>query len=1519
MAARFAVIVGASGSGKSSLARAGVAAFLTRHSFEDNVREWRTVVFIPGLAGGDLCTSVLRAIAEQLPELRSSATALDDIASGLLKEPELTVKLSVMSAFTRAAEHGSGAIKVLLLLDQMEELWTDRRYGDKDRDQFLEAMEALARSGHISVLATLRSDFYPQAQRNPTFLRLKGERGHFDLLPPGAAALQRLITEPARLAGLRFECDERTGKTLDEVILQDASHDPSALPLLQYALTELYLQRDESTRTLTFATYEKLGGVEGALGRRAADTFNGLFDAARMALPEILPLLVTIDVVGEQTPVRRRALLTELTGTPARQLLTESLIAARFLTTDHQDDGGIASLAHEALLRRWKHLATWVAANSEYLRLRARVEQNQQRWEQQSRDSSLLLPPGLPLEEGRQLLTAAPALLSRETDSYIRSSMTHHDLEQSRTRQRRRIILVTMSFLTVLALTGGVVAWVKQREAVQQRNFAIANEEKAKKNEARAITGEQVAEREKNEKSKLADQEKAARLAADTNARKALSEAERADAAAKRTAQANERNRILLHRASMADFASGRYILQEDFDARQDGRYAVGIGGAPKWHEAAAYFVRALELENKNWLAAVWLHNVLQNHSDEKRERAVHILQEGNRGVIVSASFNFDGTKVVTTSSLGNAGIWDASTGQPIGESLRHDNEITTATFNADGTKVVTAGNGFCPQIWDAATGQPIGEPLAYDTYVGCAEFSPDGTKVVTASADDTARIWDVATGQPIGELLRHEEEVNTASFSPDGTKVVTASLDQTARIWDVATGQPIGEPLCHDAGVGCAEFSPDGTKVVTASADDTARIWDAATGQQIGEPLRHEAPVACAKFSPDGTLVVTASADKTARIWDAATGRSRTMPLRHQSGITDASFSPDGSKIVTASFDSTAQIWNTNTGKPIGDPMRIEGVGYSADFSPDGFKVVISSSGTAQIWNVLIRQPLGEPLRHGDDVDSAEFSPDGTMIVTASDKTAQIWDAATGQRLGEPLRHEEFVTNAGFSPDGAKIATVTWDNTAQIWDSSTGQPLSEPLRQEFQIDIQIDTMESGSDGSKINIRKTREIRLDKTATVWDRTAVQSRKEALQHNGDVNSASLSPDGRRIVTASDDKTAQIWNAATGLPIGEPLRHESPVNDAGFSADGSRVITASDDKTAQVWNATTGRPIGEPLRHEGPVKVASFSPDGTKLVSICSYDVYSSVQVWDPATGLPIREPNLHPYDGDLTATFSPDSSKLATTSRFFLRVCDVATGQPLGEPLLHTASIHRASFSPDGSRVVTSCSDGTARVWELPTPAEYQEIAAVTPAVLDWARALAGHEFNDDGELQIIPLPERQAALATPELPPGPWTELEQWLKSSGVNRRLSPGSTRTLREIAERERDFGTRASLDSAWRYDSTVPLTLLLAAELLEKENEALPEDLRDLSISDRLAFFRRYDLDRLPQDAGLWVRAAQILYKHPAARVGVGPASATALDEALKAARKSVKLAPELPAAKETLNQIESDSEKSGRKLD
>ena len=187
-----------------------------------------------------------------------------------------------------------------------------------------------------------------------------------------------------------------------------------------------------------------------------------------------------------------------------------------------------------------------------------------------------------------------------------------------------------------------------------------------------------------------------------------------------------------------------------------------------------------------------------------------------------------------------------------------HTDHVVSASFSPDGKYIVSASDDNTVRIWDAKTGQQVGNPLVgHTSFVYSASFSPDGRYIVSASTDNTVRIWDAKTGQLVGNpLVGHTSYVRSASFSPDGKYIVSASSDNAVRIWDAKTGQLVGSPLVgHTSYVRSASFSPDGKYIVSASLDNTVRIWDAKTGQQVGNPLvGHTFPVNSASFSPEGT-----------------------------------------------------------------------------------------------------------------------------------------------------------------------------------------------------------------------------------------------------------------------------------------------------------------------------------------------------------------------------------------------------------------------------------------------------------------------------------------------------------------------------------------------------------------------------------------------------------------------------------------------------------------------------------------
>ncbi|MGK0187511.1 MAG: WD40 repeat protein/tetratricopeptide (TPR) repeat protein [Verrucomicrobiales bacterium] len=888
----FVIIVGASGSGKSSLARAGVAATLIQRSFDDGVKEWRAAVFLPSLAEGDLFIGLVRCLASALPELRAGPGGIDRLARILEDGNHEAASILLDGAFQSAETKLGGPLRLVLVLDQMEELWTgsDRGITAELRERFLEAVEAIACGGRMSVLATLRSDFYSQAQFSEAFLRMKGERGHFDLTPPGPAALQELIVQPAHRAGLRFERDERTGRTLDQRILEDASRDPSALPLLQFALAELHERRDETQRLLTFAAYKALGkdaegnGVEGALGQRATQVFKTLPTDAQAALDELLPLLVSVEVevTGEQNAVRRRAPLAELaqstdlaTSTP-RATLIRALIGARFLTTDEQGGTPIATLAHEALLQRWERVDVWINANREFLKARTRVENAEALWKSNSRHNDYLLHEGLPLEEARALLAGRSQNLSEGTRQYIEDSLAGVQRSRRRAASIRYAAIASLLLLLVAALGG---AW-----------FATKQTEVAKEETSRSKAALTKAQRQLDR-----------------------SHLEEGKAWLERARLALEKKDPLTA-VMLAGRAVGFAGYGREKASTQWREQFPPLLGAPMESDAEIEKQRAaVQSEVRRFISSthpkmlpIWSSPISAHHS----------------GAVTSVFFSPDGTRIVSGSRDNTVKLWDADTGNEIASLEGHSERVTSVAFSPDGSRIVSGSFDNTVKLWDVATGNEIASLKGHSESVTSVAVSPDGTRIVSGSWDGTIKLWDADTGTELTSIDSHTHIVTSVAFSPDGSCIVSGSeRNNTVKLWDAETGNEIASLEGHSGAVTSVAFSPDGSRIVSGSGDNTVKVWDADTGNEIASLEGHSGAVTSVAFNPDGSRIVSGS-DDTVKLWDAATGNEIASLEGHSSGVRSVAFRPDGSRIVSGSVDTTVKLWDTATGTELSDPQ---------------------------------------------------------------------------------------------------------------------------------------------------------------------------------------------------------------------------------------------------------------------------------------------------------------------------------------------------------------------------------------------------------------------------------------------------------------------------------------------------------------------------------------------------------------------------------------------------------------------
>lgn len=1142
--ANFLAVIGPSGSGKSSVVKAGLLPKIHAGEF-DTEANYFVAEMVPGTHPLEELESALLSIAPR--EVPDMMTQLEKDGRGLIR----TVKRILPEENSR----------LVLLIDQFEEVFT-LIDSEKERQHFLDMLVETVNDARsrVVLLITIRADFYDKPLMYAGFGDLIRQRNEL-VLPLSPKEIEEAVVAPVKRVGLTVE------QGLVSAIVKDVKQQPGALPLLQYALTELFERREG--RVLTLKAYEEIGGTSGALARRAEEIFKGFDVKAQEATRQLFLRLVTLGEGAEDT--RRRVTQEEIFSLENYADMLAEVIDIygkyRLLTFDHdpQNRASTVEVAHEALIRQWERLRSWLDDNREGLRTQRRLTQASEEWANSNRDRSYLAR-GSRLQQFQDWAARSDVVLNQAEQTYLNVSLEEREkqerVEQARVERERqleeraqnrlRLLAVFMTFAAVVGLGLAGFAFFQSQQAIEAREQAEQNAA-----ETRSLA--------------LASNARNARASDDP--RLALALALQAESAF--TPVSNEVFRTL----SDIVYASGARWLY--------GTHTASITSGGISHDGYFSLTAGLDSKVYGW----------DNRSGEQ------VLEvETGEEIVTSIAFAPDGKTFVTAYKSGQLNQWEFPSGTLVRTLAGHEVGALSVAFSPNGRFIASGGEDKIIRLWSAQSGALVRE---FEGHIGAVlrvVFSPDGTRLLSSSADENVandpndqveraiKLWLVATGEelytilpasgyvraiaysPTGDsfaaglwdsansgnirvynaetgeetrrLYGHTDILTDITFTSDGRRIVSASWDKTVRIWDIQRGTESQSFTGFEDRIMSLSISPDDSfllisqgnigdnyQYVSASNNNNVWWWDMSNRDQLAVYRNYEDWHWAVDINPDGTLAASGGGplrlptdlsmlDVGVRIWQIETGEDVLVLKAHTDTVDSVKFHPDGKHIFTSSWDGTIILWDLGTGEIVrtythGD--RIFKIGLNADAS---LLVSGGADDVARVWRTDTGEEILVLSGHTNDVNGVNFSPDGKTIVTASsDQSVRLWDAQTGTLLKTFIGHTNSANEAIFTPDGENVISTSWDDTVRLWSIASGEQV-----QQF----------------------------------------------VGHSDNTFGAVTTKDGRYLFTTSTDRTVRLWDVASGAELHRYAGHTNWVQEIALSPDARFFISAGQDNVARKWN-------------------------------------------------------------------------------------------------------------------------------------------------------------------------------------------------------------------------------------------------------------------------------------------------------------------------------------------------------------
>lgn len=1129
---RFLAIVGGSGTGKSSLVRAGVLPAI-RDGRLPHSESWRLALLTPG-------DRPISALANRLSPLIENMTAAD--VDALLRQNPRAFNDLVENILRDTPPE----VHIVLVVDQFEEVFT--RASDTEAENFLRIIQHAVTypDGRAHVLITMRSDFFDRLSRYPGLAELFEQENMVIVTEMTPDELLRTIEGPAQAVGMTYD------RGLPQRILEEVRRQPGSLPLLQYALKELF-QRREGLR-LTTRAYDEIGGVRQALAGHAEVIYQSFGSAQQSIMRRVLLRLVEISESGEAT--RRRVAYDELRlrDVPAEvvdELLerltasdTRLLTASRQITSrgDESRPRTFYEVGHEALIREWDRFREWVNQDLEDLRLGSEILQAATDWQASDHDTAYLLTGNRLARAEIWLNEADTTPLQRE---FMQASIAENERQEAldRSRMERELTLqrkaaTRLRFAVAVLIAGFLAVGVLAGLAIIAQQEARDAEQRAVFNLRRAVSLSLSASANRELDAFQSDQ--AAKLAVNA----ALVDLDAAD-----LPELSER--IL---ADVVYRPGARHHISTDGVAAQ--ALAISASGERAfvgWGSSLVVWdmVEGVEIERwtgtEAWRHAAEITAISYNHT---------------RGLVASA----DGDGLIV--------LWDATEGVPVAAWRDHSARVNGLSFDAPGDWLVSGG---VDQIVIARPLDGERDPLTlrdHNAIINDVAINASATAIASAGQDQRVSVWRVEAGRVTRQyfLTGLDDEAEAAPMTRvgflDGSNLLAGGDENGLVIlWNFSLNRVIDRLNSHQVAVSGIVYDPPSNTLFTADAEGLILRWRISPPRRVVYGFRdHRAAVTGLSLSSAGGVLASTDLDANLRVWDvqnaADAGTLSVLNGRDLRGV----YGADDRTIFTTTVNGAAFLWDAASGLIIQNFDQAEGQSNgritAMAINPDG-RTALTAHGDRRIvlWDTVsgaarLVVPDAPRLHDSQTITAAAFFPDGGRFATADTRgLIVIWSNDSGAALlqlnpsedKDAPGHESTVNALAVHPSGDFLLSASADGTLILWDTNTGQPL---ITYEGHNNRPVTSVAFDATGNYALSGAN-----DGRVILWNTSAGLETRDARRallrrfdvHNASVNGVAFSPVRAQFATISADDTLVVWDIRNSLTTGTT---EAP---ASFSAD------------------------------------------------------------------------------------------------------------------------------------------------------------------------------------------------------------------------------------------------------------------------------------------------------------------------------------------------------------------------------